>query len=207
MNKNKYKPTTLEENYSNIVYIKKFFLDQVNSYIWQYHNIISIYNNPYKYYQLFYAGMINPYLNSFEAEIRNLAYNILGFTVSVFEIIAYALDCWCINSTGIKRNITTHEYDKSINLLNKKKLIKKNDIGVLLDFRKQRNGYVHYGRLNFCKYIFDNRFYIDNLLQSVEDLLSNMNMDLKRYEAFSDEQEDYFIEMQKTLSCYINEIC
>lgn len=196
---NKYKPTSLEENYSNIVYMRNIFCNQINSYIYQYNNIVRIYTSPYLYNQFLCANLINPYL-TYEGAIRELAYSILGFTVELFERISYALDYWRVKIKNKKRNITNSEYDYSIQLLNQKNKITSRDKEILLNYRIKRNYYTHYGRIIFCRYIFDNSYTIYNLLLVIENLLSDMNVNQIEVEKFLVSQEDFIIEMEKVLS-------
>ena len=196
-----YKPMSLEENYSNIQSLNNNFGDQINSFIWEYNNILWKYGDVNRYNQLVYYGIINPYLNSLEKELQDLAYGIWGFTSHVFTTLSYALDCWRINTDSKQknRNVTDKEYDQALQWLVKKNKISESEKNELLNFRFERNYYTHYGRLQFCKYIFEHAYVLHNLIKMIADLLGQMNMDYSMILQFNLEQANYIEEMKNVL--------
>lgn len=192
-----YKPESLEENLSNVRYLKSIFWKDINKFVWSYRQTWQIYHNPISYSQAVYYGFINP-LSTYEDEIRHLAYEIFGFTSNVFETLSYALDCWRIHNDSLQKNrkITDKEYDQAINLLAKKKKIMGNDKEILLKFRPQRNFYVHYGKIQFCDYIFNNSGILYNLIDVVEKMLGQMGMNETLLLEFN-RQQGYYIEQMK----------
>lgn len=199
-----YKPTSLEENYSNLLNLEYNFSNQINAFIWEYDNIFYKYGNLNIYNQLINLNQINPYLSNPEAEMRQLAYSIFGFTSSVFETLSYALDYWRIHTdaTQRNRNITDKQYDQALNLLALKHKISGNDKEVLLDFRTQRNYSTHYGRIQFCEYIFYRRAALFNLIQIMVQLLGQMEMDYNVVLRFDSQQLQYIEEMKRALAEY-----
>lgn len=204
-----YKPDSLEENYSNVLILRDNFMNQINAFIWEYNNIVNKYENPNVYNQLLHLNLVNPYLNGYEAEMRNLAYGIYGFTSTMFETLSYALDYWRIQVDSTQRNraVTDKQYDQALQLLAKKKKISGNDKEILLDFRKERNFGTHYGRIYFCRYIFDRRDTLINLINVMAILLGNMNVDENVIKAFNDQQGAFVEEMKEVLGLFAAENC
>lgn len=196
-----YKPESVEENYSNVQVLQNIFLNEINAFIWEFNNIQWKYSDINRYNQLVYQNLINPYLDNPEAEIRHLAYRIFGFTSNVFETLSYALDCWRIrtDSKQSNRKITDKEYDQAVRLLEKKHKISGNDKEVLLGFRPQRNYCTHYGRIQFCTFIFDNRMVLYNLIQVMAPLLSQMNLNNDIVAEFNLQQGDYIEKIKNVL--------
>ena len=196
-----YKPESLEENLSNVRYLKSIFWKDINAFGCSYRRTWQIYNNPIYYNQAVYYGFINPYMNTYEDEIRHLAYEIFGFTSNVFETLSYALDCWRIHNGSLQKNrkITDKEYDQAINLLAKKKKIVGKDKETLLKFRPQRNLYTHYGKIQFCDYIFNNSGVLYNLIDVVEKLLGQMEINETLLLEFNRQQGNYIEQMKEVL--------
>lgn len=196
---NYYKPYTLEENYYNIMYLQQDFIYQVKGYIWKIGDVVSRYQNPQRYYQFLALGAINPYINGYEREMRDLAYDIWGFTSCVYETLAYALDYWQvhINYKPKYRVVTDKEYDKSIALLKEKRKINGEEKETLLKFRKDRNSSAHYGRIQFCRYIFDNYQLIWKVISIIKSLLEDMRVNFKDVEKFREEQCAMIEEMKE----------
>lgn len=204
-----YKPESLEENYSNVLILRDNFMNQINAFIWEYNKIVNQYENSNAYNQFLYFNLVNPYLNGYEAEMRNLAYGIYGFTSMVFETLSYALDYWRIqvDSTQGNRAVTDKQYDQALQLLAKKKKISGNDKEILLHFRQERNFGTHYGRINFCRYIFDRRDILFNLINVMTILLGNMNVNENIIKEFNDQQGAFVEEMKDVLGAYGAEKC
>lgn len=198
---NYYKPTTIEENYSNIQQLQHNFLNDINSFVWEFNDIFQKYLNEFQYNQAIMQGRINPYCNGYENEIRMLAYKIHGYTSNVFETLAYALDFWRkqADTKQKNRNITDKEYDQAINLLAKKDKKIRSDKEALLSFRKERNYNTHYGRLTFCQYIFNTTYPLYNLIYVVCQLLGQMNMNAYLVSEFQNQQGDYIENMKEVL--------
>lgn len=196
-----YKPTTLEENYSNVLNLRSHFINAINSFIWEYYDICNKYSSEFQYYQALSQGRINPYCNGYENELRMLACKIYGYTSNVFETLAYALDFWR-KQTDINlknRNITDKEYDQAIKLLCLKKKINGNDKENLLAFRLERNYCTHFGRVVFCQYIFHNANALFNLLNIICALLGEMPIDKNVFSDFQAQQGNYIEEMKLVL--------
>lgn len=204
-----YKPVSLEENYSNVQRLQGIFWGYIQAYIWEYRNIVDKYENPYRYNQLLMINAINPYLNGYEAEMGCLAYGIYGFTSNVFETLAYALDCWRIQTDNKQKNrdITNKQYDQALDLLTKKKKISGSDKETLLGFRKARNYYVHSGRMQFCRFIFDNGTVLYNLISVITELLGGMNMNPNLILEFDYQQGDCIEEMKEVLENFAIDNC
>ena len=198
---NYYKPMSLEENYSNIQNLQNNFFNQIQAFIWEYNHISWKYSNKYIYQSLINQNLINPYLNNPESEMKNLAYAILGFTSNIFETLAYALDYWHIHTDSKQKNrqITDKQYDQALHLLAKKNKISGSDKEVLLNLRQQRNYCTHYGRIQFCKFIFENSFTLYNLIQVIAQLLGQMNLDPNIVSYFDSQQGDYIEAMKEVL--------
>ena len=196
-----YKPISLEENYSNVQYLGNIFWNEINSFIWEYSNICWKYGDINRYHQLVCQNLINPYLNNPESEMRHLAYKVFGFTSNVFETLAYALDYWRIHtdSKQTNRNVTDKEYDQALRLLAKKHKISGSDKEILLDFRPQRNYCTHYGRIQFCVFIFNNSNVLYNLIQVITQLLGQMDVNSDRVSEFNAQQGNYIEDMKKVL--------
>ena len=79
-----YKPESLEENFSNVLKLRDNFMNNIKSYMWEYDWICRVYTdaNTYNFYLRNY--MINPYVNSFDAAMEQLAYKVFGYTLTVF---------------------------------------------------------------------------------------------------------------------------
>lgn len=196
-----YRPMTLEENYSNVQNLQNLFWNEIKSFVWEYNNILSKYNDKNRYNFLVYYNLINPYINNYEAEMRHLAYRIFGFTSSVFETLAYALDYWRIHTDSKQknRNITDKEYDQALRLLSQKHKLSGSDKEALMGFRKHRNYCTHYGRIQFCEYIFYNSNVLYNLIRVITQLLGEMNMDFNKVLEFDSQQGNYIEDIKKTL--------
>lgn len=204
-----YKPESLEENYSNVLILRDNFMNQIYAFIWEYNKIVNQYENPTVYNQFLSFNLVNPYLNGYEAEMRNLAYGIYGFTSMVFETLSYALDYWRIKVDSTQRNraVTDKQYDQALQLLAKKKKISGKDKEILLHFRQERNFGTHYGRINFCRYIFDRRDVLFNLINVMTILLGNMNVNENIIKEFNDQQGTFVEEMKDVLGAFGAEKC
>lgn len=199
-----YKPESVEENYSNVQILYDIYWNEISAFIWEFNNIQWKYSDIGRYNQLVYQNPINPYLNDPEAEIRHLAYKIFGFTSTVFATLSYALDCWRkrTDSKQKNRNITDKQYDQAVRLLEEKHKISGDDKEVLLGFRTQRNYCTHYGRIQFCTFIFDNSVVLYNLIQVITLLLSQMDIDNDIVKKFNLQQGDYIEKIKDVLSEY-----
>lgn len=197
-----YKPESAEENYSNVQTLQNIYWNEINAFLWEFHNIQWKYSDINRYNQLVYQNLINPYMKNPETEMRHLAYKIFGFTSNVFETLSYALDYWRIHTDPKQgnRNITDKEYDQPVRLLEKKHKISGNDKEVLLGFRPQRNYCTHYGRIQFCAFIFNHSIVIYNLIQVITLLLSQMDINSNIVAQFNSQQGDYIEEIKDVLS-------
>lgn len=191
-----YKPNTQEENYVNIACLYRNFWNDMHAFVWEYQDIQSKYYNTESAYNAFWQGRINPYCYGAEAEMRMLAYKICGYSINVFEIVAYSLECWKIqqNSNPKGSKVTDKQYDQGIRLLARKGVISNEKKEKLLRFRIERNAYAHNGREIFCRYIFDNVYVIFNLIENLVNLLACR---------ISEEQFLYILEVK---SRYIEEM-
>lgn len=191
-----YKPNTQEENYVNVAYLYRNFWNDMHAFVWEYQDIQSKYYNTESAYNAFWQGRINPYCYGAEAEMRMLAYKIYGYSINVFEIVAYSLECWKIqqNSNPKGSKVTDKQYDQGIRLLARKGVISNEKKEKLLRFRIERNAYAHNGREIFCRYIFDNVYVIFNLIENLVNLLACR---------ISEEQFLYILEVK---SHYIEEM-
>ncbi len=197
-----YKPTTVEENYSNIINLQNIFQTFINGCIWDYNTIIWKYSDINRYNLLVSQGLVNPFFNNPEWELAQLAYRIYGFTSCAYETLTYALDCWRIHtdSKQRKRNISDKQYIQDLSFLCDNRHISKSDKWILLGFRDQRNYSTHYGRIVFCKYIFDNSVVLYNLIQVVAKLIGQLNMDSNSVSDFNSAQMDCIEEMKLALN-------
>ena len=111
-----YKPNTQEENYVNVAYLYRNFWNDMHAFVWEYQDIQSKYYNTESAYNAFWQGRINPYCYGAEAEMRMLAYKIYGYSINVFEIVAYSLECWKIqqNSNPKGSKVTDKQYDQGM---------------------------------------------------------------------------------------------
>lgn len=169
-----YKPNTQEENYINIAYLYRNFWNDMRAFVWEYQDVQSKYYNAESAYNAFWQGRINPYCNGAEAEMRMLAYKIYGYSINLFEIVAYSLECWKIQQSSNPKGskVTDKQYDQGIRLLARKGVISNEEKEKLLKFRIERNVYAHNGREIFCRYIFDNAYVIFNLIENLVNLLT-----------------------------------
>ena len=202
-----YKPTTLEENYCNVKNLGNTFWRYINSFIWEYNTILSKYSDINRYNLLVSQGLVNPFLNNPESELTLLAYSIYGFTSHTFETLAYALDCWRIHvdSREKNRNVSNKQYDQGLELLVDKQKISRTDKEVLLDFRRQRNYCTHYGRICFCKFIFENSKVLYELIQVITRLLEQIDMDYDVISYLNLQYSGFIEEMKKVLDEYIQD--
>lgn len=196
-----YKPESLEENFSNVLKLSNDFLREINACIWDYNRICNVYTNPNVYNYYLVNGMINPYANRFEDEMKQLAYRVFGFTLTVFETLSYALDYWRIKTDSKQNNrkVTDKEYDQAVKLLARKKKISNRDKEILLKFRPERNYCTHYGRIQFCEFIFHNREVLYNLIQVILELLKPMNVDEDIVSKYNLLQGNYIEQIKETL--------
>ncbi|WP_058953065.1 hypothetical protein [Clostridium tyrobutyricum] len=193
----KYKPDTIEENLANIVFIKNNFWNLINSYIFDYNNLIETYTNIN-----FYNYRLNPY-SSFENEMIKFAYSVWGFTNDIYERICYALDCWKRIISKKKDGATDKNYDKVIKKLKEKNLIDKRDVPHILNFRSARNYSTHYGRIQFINYIFNHSSLVYSLLETTGDILmQQLNINNEQYLYYIDRQLDFISELKQTLEIY-----
>lgn len=196
-----YKPESLEENFSNVLKLRDNFMNNIKSYMWEYGWICRVYTdaNAYNFYSRNY--MINPYVNSFEAAMEQLAYKVFGYTLTVFETLSYALDYWRIHTDSKQknRNVTDKEYDQALKLLSRKKKISNSDKEILLKFRPQRNYCTHYGRIQFCTFIFNHQMILYNLIQVILSLLGQMDINYAVVSEYNLLQGDYIEQIKETL--------
>ena len=197
-----YKPTSIEENYSNILRLLQFFECRIRGYIWEYNEIVYKYQDINRYNQYLCIGAINPYINSYEEEMQDLAYKIHGFATNVFETLAYAMDCWRIKVDYSQRNrrITDKAYDQALELLVRRNKISGKDKETLLGFRQERNYINHYGRIQFCRFVFEHSNEIYGLICTVAKLLEIMQMDEIIVANFDAQQLNFLKEMENELS-------
>lgn len=196
-----YKPESLEENFSNVLKLRDNFMNNIKSYMWEYDWICRVYTdaNTYNFYLRNY--MINPYVNSFDAAMEQLAYKVFGYTLTVFETLSYALDYWRIHTDSKQknRNVTDKEYDQALKLLSRKKKISNSDKEILLKFRPQRNYCTHYGRIQFCTFIFNHQTILYNLIQVILSLLGQMDINYAVVSEYNLLQGDYIEQIKETL--------
>ena len=196
-----YKPESLEENFSNVLKLRDNFMNNIKSYMWEYDWICRVYTdaNTYNFYLRNY--MINPYVNSFDAAMEQLAYKVFGYTLTVFETLSYALDYWRIHTDSKQknRNVTDKEYDQALKLLSRKKKISNSDKEILLKFRPKRNYCTHYGRIQFCTFIFNHQTILYNLIQVILSLLGQMDINYAVVSEYNLLQGDYIEQIKETL--------
>ena len=133
--------------------------------------------------------------------MEQLAYKVFGYTLTVFETLSYALDYWRIHTDSKQknRNVTDKEYDQALKLLSRKKKISNSDKEILLKFRPQRNYCTHYGRIQFCTFIFNHQMILYNLIQVILSLLGQMDINYAVVSEYNLLQGDYIEQIKETL--------
>ena len=97
------------------------------------------------------------------------------------------------------------EFNQGIEYLEKKKIINLEQKNSYTEFRDARNGYVHYGRIVFCQFIFDNSGHLYNLLDMLVGLFESFRLDPIKLNEFNLMQLSFLDSMKEVLNQFVED--